>query len=215
MSTAAPARLHLVRHALVDPAFHGVHYGVMDVGLCAASRAAQAPLYAALARRLPRRAHWVVTPLARTRQTAEAIFAAGYPATSLAVEPGLLEQDIGSWHGLPHDDLPTLLRRPPHPFWPMAADEIPPGGESMTMVNQRVGAALERLAAAHAGGDVVIVTHGGAIRAAVAHVLAIAPADALRMVVDNLSLTEFERHEQAWRLLRLNETPAPIADASA
>ena len=58
-----------------------------DVQLCPDSLVAQAPMYRALAARLPRPAVWGCTPLSRTRRTAEAIFAAGYPAQELFVEP--------------------------------------------------------------------------------------------------------------------------------
>ncbi len=206
---------HLIRHALVDPQAHAIHYGILDIPLCAATLGAEAPIYAALAARLPHPAHWVVTPLARTQQTAEAIFAAGYPHCALTAEPGLIEQDIGDWHGLAHHDLPPRLSRPAHPFWPMAADEVPPGGESMLDVIHRVGITIDRLAAAHPGGHVVVVSHGGAIRAAIAHVLAIPPEAALRLGVDNLSLTELERQDGQWRVVRINDAPLarPVADA--
>jgi broad specificity phosphatase PhoE len=197
--------LHLIRHGVVEPEAHAYHYGIMDVALCPRLRAAQAGTYASLARRLPRPATWLVTPLRRTHQTAEAIFAAGYPAVSAEVEPTLIEQDIGDWHGTAHDELPPLLARPPHPFWPMAPEERPPNGESVLGMFARVAAALDRIADLHAGGNVVAVTHGGTVRAAVAHALHLAPADALRLAVDNLSLTTLEHSPDGWRVLRVND----------
>jgi len=198
-------RFHLIRHALVEARARRIHYGTLDVDLCAPTRAAQRPLYAALAARLPRRAHWVVSPLTRTRRTAEAIFAAGYPEGDLAVEPGLNEQHIGSWQGLPHADLAGKLRLPAHAFWPMAEDETPPCGESMVAVVARVGVTLERLAREHPGREIVAVTHGGAIRAAVAHALSIGAEPALRLSIDNLSRTVLERHDAGWAVVRINE----------
>ena len=173
--------------------------------LCPHALRAQAPMYRGLAQRLPRPAHWVVSPLSRTLRTAEAIFRAGYPAAPLAVEPGLAEQDLGAWQGLPHAELPPLLSRPAHAFWPLAGEERPPGGESMAEVVARVGAALERLAGARPGGDVVVVSHGGAIRAAVAHALRISADNALHLSVQNLSLSRLERHPAGWRVVSVNE----------
>ena len=66
-------RFWLIRHALVDENARAILYGVMDVALCETTLAEQAPMYRSLARRLPRPAHWYVTPLSRTRRTAEAI----------------------------------------------------------------------------------------------------------------------------------------------
>jgi len=195
----------LIRHALVNENARAVLYGTMDVELCPHSLEVERPTYAALARRLPQPAEWIVTPLSRTLRTAEAIFAAGYPGAEWRVEPDLIEQDLGEWQGLPHADLPARLSLPAHPFWPHAGQEVPPGGESLGDVVLRVGATLERLARFHAGRDVVIVSHGGAIRAAIAHALGIGPDNALHLSIHNLSLTRLERHAAAWRVVCVND----------
>jgi broad specificity phosphatase PhoE len=197
----------LIRHALVAENARAMLYGVMDVPLCETTLLEQAPMYRSLAARLPRSAVWLVTPLSRTRRTAETIFAHGYPAQPLGQEDGLIEQSLGDWQGLPHADLPARLALPAHAFWPLAGTEKPPNGESMADVITRVGAAMERLAETHAGRDVVIVSHGGAIRAAVAHALRIAADNALHMAVQNLSLTRLERSGQGWRVVCVNEVP--------
>jgi alpha-ribazole phosphatase len=201
------SRIWLIRHAIVDENARAILYGIMDVPLCETSLLEQAPMYRALAARLPRPAAWRVTPLSRTRRTAEAIFATGYPHTELAVEPDLIEQSLGEWQGLPHAELPARLTLPKHAFWPLAGHERPPGGETMADVIERVGAALERIAVQHEDQDVVIVSHGGAIRAAVAHCLRIGPDNALHLVVQNLSLTRLERSPEGWRVLCVNELP--------
>lgn len=68
----------------------------------------------------------------------------------------------------------------------------------------RVGPVLERLAS---GGDVVIVAHGGTIRAAVAHAMGLTPQQALMLSVQNLSLTRLEKHGAHWRVVAVNEEP--------
>ena len=197
-------RFWLIRHALVEPESRLILYGTMDVALCTATIAEQAPHYATLARNLPPRAQWVISGLARTRQTAESIFAAGYPAAPLHVEPDLVEQHLGDWQGLVHAALPARLTLPPHAFWPLGGQERPPGGESMADVILRVGRAMDRLAAAYDGRDVVIVSHGGAIRAAVAHAIGIGADNALHLAVQNLSVTRLERQDDAWRVVCVN-----------
>lgn len=197
----------LIRHALVDENARAYLYGVMDVPLCEPTLLEQAPMYRTLASRLPRPATWIVTPLSRTRRTAETIFAHGYPAQDLAVEPELIEQSLGEWQGLPHHELPPRLAHPKHAFWPLSGREKPPGGESMVDVIGRVGSAMERLAKAHAGQDVVIVSHGGAIRGAVAHALQIEADNALHLSIQNLSLTRLDRTSEGWRVVCVNELP--------
>ena len=200
-------RFWLIRHALVEENARAMLYGIMDVALCETTLLEQAPMYSALAQRLPRPAVWKVTPLSRTRRTAQTIFAAGYPDVELEVEPDLIEQSLGDWQGIPHDQLPPKLARPKHPFWPLAGDEKPPGGESMVEVIARAGVALERLAAAHRGQDVVIVSHGGTIRASIAHALGVEADNSLHLSVQNLSLTRLERGVDGWRVVCVNELP--------
>lgn len=206
---ATGTRFHLIRHALVEPAARAMLYGSLDVALCEVTLRDEVALYRWLAHRLPRPAAWVVSSLSRTRLTARAIFAAGYPDAPLADEHDLREQELGEWQGLAHEALVERLRHPPHPFWPHAAEEVPPGGESFATVRARVAPVLERLAETHAGGDVVIVAHGGSIRAALAHALDLTAHQALVFSIRNLGLTRLEKHGPDWRVASVNEEPWP------
>jgi broad specificity phosphatase PhoE len=199
-------RFWLIRHALVDPEARKSLYGTQDVAICEATMLAQTEAYAALGRRLPRPATWLVTPLTRTLRTAQAIFGAGYPEAPLTVEPGLIEQSFGTLQGTPGVRLAEKLTLPAHDFWPTAAAERPEGGESFDDVILRVGSVIEGLARTHAGQDIVAVCHGGVIRAAVAHVLQLGGEQALRLTVGNISLTRIERRGAAWRVVSANET---------
>ncbi len=180
-------------------------YGSMDVALCDLALRQEAATYRWLAARLPRPARWFVTPLARTRATAAAIFAAGYPKAPLEVETDLIEQGLGEWQGLPHEAFAERLRHPPHPFWSIAAEERPPGGESFADVIDRVGPAVDRLVADNAGGDAVIVAHGGSIRAALAHAMGVGGLPVLSFSIKNLSLTRLEKVGTDWRVAAVNE----------
>ncbi len=197
-------RLWMIRHALVHPDAITCLYGTQDVAICDVTMAADAHRYRALARRLPKPARWVVTPLSRTQLTADAIFDAGYPAQDWEIEPGFIEQDFGEWQGVPMQNFAARAGISAHPFWPIAAAERPPGGESFQQMIARVGAAMERLTEEEIG-DVVIISHGGAIRAACAHALKLDPHQALSLAVDNISLTRLEFNGADWRLVSLNE----------
>ncbi|MBE7210124.1 MAG: histidine phosphatase family protein [Gluconacetobacter diazotrophicus] len=200
-------RMWMIRHALVEENARLSLYGSLDVPLCPDTLRTQVPMYQALAARLPSPARWIVTPLSRTQHTARAIQDAGYPRTDWEVEPALVEQSMGDFHGVRHADLPAKLRQPAHPFWPISAAEVPPGGESMEQVCARVSGAMERIADDNDGRDVVVVSHGGAIRAAAAHALGIGADAALRLSMQNLSLSVLERHGSQWRVVTLNELP--------
>ena len=123
------------------------------------------------------------------------------------MDAAFLEQDLGEWQGLPHAELPPQLALPAHPFWPLGGTERPPGGESFTDVMDRVGPGLDALVQRHVGQQVVVVSHGGAIRAAVAHALRIEADQALHLSVHNISLTRLEKAGAAWRVVCVNEWP--------
>ena len=203
-------RFWLIRHAVVNENALAVLYGANDVELCPHNLVAQIPMYRALAHRLPPpgpRTTWLTSPLSRARRTAEAIFDAGYPRQETAVEDGLIELHFGEWQGLRNEELPARLTMPAHAFWPVAATERPPGGESMEDGIARVGPMMDRLAATYAGHDVVVVTHGGVIRAAVAHALRIDAESALSLSIENLSLTRIDRRARGWLVACVNELP--------
>jgi broad specificity phosphatase PhoE len=64
---------------------------------------------------------------------------------------------------------------------------------------------MERMAREHQGHDVVVISHGGAIRAACAHAIGLDPHQALSLAVDNISLSRLEHNGSGWRLVSLNE----------
>jgi broad specificity phosphatase PhoE len=77
----------------------------------------------------------------------------------------------------------------------------------MADVILRAGRAMDRLTALHPNQDVVIVSHGGTIRATVAHALQIGADSVLQMAILNLSLTRLERLPEGWRVMSVNELP--------
>ena len=75
--------------------------------------------------------------------------------------PDLREIDVGSWSGLTRDE---VRERFPDGFARWLDGEIGHDGETREQLTTRVVAAIERIAAEQAGGTVLVVTHGGAIR---------------------------------------------------
>jgi probable phosphoglycerate mutase len=100
--------------------------------------------------------------LVRARETAEFVGRAlGLP---VAIDPALRERCFGSYEGLPQGALDTVDSG-------ICGDRVvdasarPDGGESLDEVYERVGSFLERLQGERHRGDVILVSHGGAIRA--------------------------------------------------
>ena len=200
-----------VRHAPVNSG--GRIYGASDVD----ADCGEAALFEGLARRLPEPAIWVTSHLRRTRQTAEAIFTQrgavdGWP--SLTPHEDLAEQSFGDWQGMTYAELEASYGKTREAFWLTLPEERPPNGESFVDLVARVSAAIQRLTEAHRGEDIVAVTHGGTIRAALALALALPPERALSFSVDNCSLTRIDHiadadypGSEAWRVGAVNLGP--------
>ncbi len=74
----------------------------------------------------------------------------------------LREIDVGSWSGLTRAE---VQERFPEGFARWLDGEIGHDGETREQLTERVVAAVERIAEAHPDEKVLVVTHGGAIRA--------------------------------------------------
>jgi broad specificity phosphatase PhoE len=210
---SAITRWWWIRHAPVTGA-NGRIYGQMDM----ACDTSDTPVYDGLAALLPHNAVWVTSNLSRTTRTAEAILARRpEPAPELRQQPELAEQSFGDWQGRHRDELVAERGEQWNRFWLAPAHEAPPGGESFADLIDRVGTAVDRLSREHAGRDVVAVTHGGTIRAALALALSLDPERALSFVVDNCALTRIDhiappadsddRTPPAWRVALVNHVP--------
>lgn len=181
-------RLWLVRHAPVAGPRGVIH--APDAPADTRDTAA----FHALRARLPVNPTVVASPARRTLETAAAL---GFAPSQ---DPAFREQHFGAWTGRRHDDLERELGPDYRAFWCDAAANRPPGGESFCDQIARVRDGLDRLPA----GDVVLVVHSGTVRAALAIVLDIAPAAALRLVVDALSLTRIDRLTGGFRVACVN-----------
>ena len=98
--------------------------------------------------------------LRRASETAEAIGAR--LGLEVVLDRGLREIDVGSWSGLTRDEVEAQF---PEGFARWRGGEIGHDGETSEELTERVVETVERIAAAHEGQTVVVVTHGGSIRA--------------------------------------------------
>jgi broad specificity phosphatase PhoE len=107
--------------------------------------------------------------LARARDTAGAV--ADFRGMQVTTRADLREVDVGSWSGLTREDVeasdPEGLRR-----WLEGAKGWE-GGESYEEMADRVVRAVAEIAEAHPGERVLVVSHGGGVRAIHAHALGI------------------------------------------
>lgn len=83
---------------------------------------------------------------------------------------------------------------------------LAPGGESWTSFVARAAGAVKRLADLNRGSKIVVVCHAGVIEATMIEFLGLRPPrHRLQLRTKHTSLTEWERGDEGWRLLRYND----------
>lgn len=152
MSGASSFALYLLRHG--EPEGAGRLIGATDAAPTAAGIAACVDQACDLGAEV-----LIASDLSRARAAGEAISAQS--GVALAIDPRWRELDFGAWDGLAPGEVDgTALAG----FWDDPDRYPPPGGERWSAIVGRVSAALAGLAAR----PTLVVTHGGAMRAALA-----------------------------------------------
>ena len=182
------ARLWLIRHAPVDGPRGVIHDADAPADLGNTQR------IDALRASLPVPCAAFCSPARRTVETALAL------GLGPVREEAFREQNFGAWTGRRHSEVAHELGDAYEVFWRKPATNRPPGGESFVDQIERVAAGLAALPA----GDVILVVHSGTIRAVLAIALELAPEQALRFVIDPLSLTRIDRLATGWRVVAVN-----------
>lgn len=203
-------RFYWLRHAPpINP--EDLCYGQADIKADISDDAA----FARQAARLPKDAIWVASPLIRTMDTAKklAAFHENSKTITIRADRTLIEQSFGRWEKMTR----TAMRQDPgFPGYNNDPAQVaPPGGESLTDLARRVTPAIDQLAKDHPqGGNVVIVAHGGTIRAALHQATGLSMNDTLRLGVSPLSLTiiqydprKLKHGKNPWSLESLNIRP--------
>ena len=131
----------------------------------------------------------VSSPLARARQTAEAV--AETLGLEVEVEDGLRETDFGDWEGCTfrevHERWPREMKE-----WLSSTAVAPPFGESFDATTTRVRQARDRLLARHGRATMVLVSHVSPIKTLLRIALD-APASSLyRMHLDLASVSHVQ-----------------------
>lgn len=184
----APATFVLLRHGetALTPQKRFSGSGGSDPALSEVGRDQAERVAIALARRGTVQAI-VASPLARTRQTAQAV--ADRLGLEVTLEEGLRETDFGAWEGLTfgevRDRYPDDLNA-----WLADPEARPTGqGESFAETATRIAATRDKLVAAYAGRTVLLVSHVTPIKTFVRLALGAPPESLFRMELSAASLS--------------------------
>ncbi len=196
-----PTTILLIRHGQTDWNIEGRWQGQTDTALNSTGLVQGR----ALAKRL---ATWSIqalysSDLQRAAQTAALI------GEELGLSPifdaAWRERSFGALEGLTMAEVAALY---PAVYTQMKRGHfMPPGGENSKTLQDRVVAALEHIVDAHAGQSIAVVSHGGALRALLAHILLLSPGEHGRLGVGgNAGISQVEIDGTRPRLLLLNDT---------
>ena len=198
-------RYVLIRHG--ESVWNGERriQGNQDPALSSRGRRQADLLVAGLTDRLSKSVAAVYTsPLRRAAETAERIAGAfGFP---IVPEPDIREMRLGRWEGMTVAEIQTAF---PGTYERWLADpqtHPAPEGERLEVFGRRVTAAFDRMRAAHPGADLILVSHGGPIKALVCYVLGLDVRWLFRIKQDNTAVTAIEVDEATRRVVLLNDT---------
>ncbi|MEU2503637.1 bifunctional RNase H/acid phosphatase [Streptomyces sp. NPDC007863] len=185
---AAPATFVLLRHGetALTPEKRFSGSGGSDPELSEAGRRQAAAVAEALAARGTIQ-HIVSSPLTRCRQTADAV--AARLGLDVVIEQGLRETDFGAWEGLTFAEVRARYPEDMDAWLASPAAAPTGGGESFASVTRRVAAARDRLAAAHAGRTVLVVSHVTPIKTLVRLALGAPPPSLFKFDLSAASLS--------------------------
>lgn len=157
-----------------------------------------------LAAFLPDDALVISSDLIRASATADAIL---QNRTRLPHDPDLREIHFGDWELKSFRDIeaedPTRIRA----YWEHPGEVRPPRGESWNDVAARVDGAVDRLIAAHAPTNLVIVAHFGVILTQIQRAEQLSASEVFANRIDNLSVTSIKIDGAAWRVGQINHNP--------
>jgi alpha-ribazole phosphatase len=165
--------LVLIRHTKVDTE-EGVCYGRTDVGLAPSFEKEKKVIQ----KKLPHGGVDVIfsSPLSRCKQLAESLF----PNKEIIYDERLIELNFGDWEGLHWDDIATSEEA--EAFFNDYINTPCPGGESYQDMLKRVTEFYNEIKDKYE--KVVIVSHGGPIRALLCIIENITPKEAFERKVE-------------------------------
>ncbi|MEP7214978.1 MAG: histidine phosphatase family protein [Anaerolineaceae bacterium] len=174
---------------------HGQTHGNVEQTFCGHTDTELTPLGVAQARALGRRLKGqkihaaYASDLSRARMTAQHALDEASPLP-IQLDPGLREMHYGEWEGLKGEDLRESHKEMMREFFLCRAPA--PGGESVAQIRERTAASVRRIAAAHIGQTVLVVSHGNAIAAMLAEMLHMPIESSWSFAVENTSLTRMQ-----------------------
>lgn len=123
----------------------------------------------------------VSSPLRRCREFAEQL--AGRHGLPVEIDPQFREIGFGAWEGLTAEHVEAGFPGALAEYWRAPESYTPPGGEPLVRFDARIESAWDGLLERQRGRHVLLVCHGGVIRACLRQVLGLPLANIWRIDV--------------------------------
>jgi alpha-ribazole phosphatase len=186
-------KLTLIRHTSLQIA-PGICYGQSDIDVAASFANEVANTQKKLAEMTFDGIY--TSPLQRCVKLAEAL-----NLGDLLIDNRLMELHFGDWEMQAWDDIPReIFDDWAHDY----ANKAPPNGETFSQLQQRAIHFLDEIQNKHADKNVVVVTHGGFIRALLAHVLSMELKGLFRFNIDHASVTQLDFSQKVPKITFVN-----------
>jgi alpha-ribazole phosphatase len=196
-------KLLLTRHGETDHNLNRRYQGQMDVPLnkTGIRQARQ------LAKRLStgKIDAIISSGLSRTVETAKAICALRENPPPIQTDPRWRELSFGKWEGHNQDEIKAQWEEEAKVWYADIVNAVPPGGESLFQLAERVGIALEDLKSAHKDETVLLVTHSGVIQTLMCLTLGVELKRYWQFRVLQASLTIIHFHEAGGAIELFND----------
>ncbi|RDV83420.1 alpha-ribazole phosphatase [Ammonifex thiophilus] len=119
----------------------------------------------------------------------------------------LREINFGAWEGLTREEIKKRFPEVAERWWQAPYHTRLPGGETLAEVAARAVGTLKEIAERHPESKVLVVSHGGTIRAAIGYLLRMDLNQYWRLRQDNAALNIIELFEEEKAILMLfNDT---------
>jgi alpha-ribazole phosphatase len=194
-------KLTLVRHTSLDIA-PSICYGQSDIAVSANFDVERQQLQKKLAAFEFDAIY--ASPLQRCHKLAQALCAdasLGFAHHDIQLDERLKELHFGDWEMRPWDAIP----REPFDIWENDyANLAPPNGETFSQLHNRSKSFVEAVGRHSHGKNILVVTHGGFIRALVAEVLQMPLKRLFRITIDHASVTQLEFKGEVPKVIFMN-----------
>ncbi|MBU0480910.1 MAG: histidine phosphatase family protein [Proteobacteria bacterium] len=193
-------KLLLVRHCATSPEFYGKFIGASEVALGPDAPEQASRLAGVIAGEKPDLVF--CSPLSRARKTLELMHQDRLTG-KMMIEPDLREIDFGRWEGKSFEEITEVDSELVRRWSAWSPDFTFPEGEAVKDFLKRVHRVADRLASLEKN-VVLVVAHGGVIRAMICHLLRMHPQNYLLFDVKPARLTVIDMFPEGGVLSGLN-----------